>query len=77
MVSMFTVTYTPCGKPVYEVEHTDWMGAGFPHPVTGEVTDFHGVRKQWIPEEDPSNRYGVGYTMMCLADGTVLRILND
>ncbi len=73
----FFVEKTPCGRPVYVTEYTDWKGMGFPHPITG-VSVFPGeLTLQRVDEQDPANKYGVMYHVGKLSDGTFVRILND
>jgi hypothetical protein len=74
---LFAVTSTPCGRDVYEVDFTDWKGAGFPHPKTGEPVDPQGIKVHLVDEEDPSNQYGIPYFTGALPDGTFIRIFND
>ena len=76
MNPIFSVSETPCGRPVYEVEFTDWKAAGFPHPTDPDVTYPGGVTCQVIREDDPANKRGTMYFVAEL-DGTFVRILND
>lgn len=75
MLALFTVTHSPCGKVIYEVEASDWAAFGYPHPVTN--APVHAPRGVWIREDDPANRYGMDYFMADLGNDVALRILND
>lgn len=73
---VFSVTETPCGRPVYEAELTDWAAEGYPHPTKRDMTYPGGVECHVVREDDPANRYGVMYFVADL-DGEFVRLLND
>lgn len=73
---VFSITETPCGRPVYEADMTDWAAEGFPHPTQPGVTYPGGVELHVVREDDPANKYGVMYFVGEL-DGAFVRFLND
>jgi hypothetical protein len=73
---VFTMDQTPCGRPVFCTDKSDWAGMQYPHPVTMipmTIDDLNVMSMQAIRDDEGEVRYWVTAT----PDGHFMRIYND
>lgn len=72
MFDIFTKDSTPCGRPIFCTEMSDWNGAGRPDPATGNPCGDIQLRPGKFDQEEE-----ILYWVALAPSGAFMRIFND